>query len=132
MIDVRIDLEMSIFNDSRLARLRVNGEVREVQRPGDIEEELKDQTPQALLRDLHRSEETFDKQFEIRDEVAAQAVDATVEVRAAMAASWKLPNLGDPPVVALRKIFAQVREDLHVTWADIPKMVELPNRRVTE
>lgn len=132
MIDVRIDPEMPMFNDSGLARLRVNGEVREVERPSDIEEELKDQTPQALLRDLHRSEETFDKQFEIRDEVAEQAVDATVEVRAAMATSWKLPNLGDPPGVALRKIFAQVRADLHVPWANIPTTVELPNRRVTE
>jgi hypothetical protein len=133
MIDLCIDPEMPMFDDARLARLRVNGEIREVERPGDIEAQLADQTPQALLRDLHRSEETFEKQFEVRaEEVAELTVNATVEVRTAMATSWKLPNLGDPPGVALRKIFAQVREDLHVPWADIPTTVELPNRRVTE
>lgn len=131
-IDVRVDPGMPMFDDSGLARLRVNGELREVRRPDDIEEELKDQTPQALLRDLHRSEETFDKQFEIRDEVAEHAVDAVVEVRTAMATSWKLPSLGDPPGVALRKIFAQVHADLHVPWADLPKTLEMPNRRVTD
>jgi hypothetical protein len=132
MLDVRVDPWMPIFSDSGLARVRANAEVRELERPPDIEEELKDQTPQALLRDLHRSEETFHKEFEIREDAAALAVDAVVEVRTAMATSWRLPNLGDPPGVALRKIFAQVREDLHVPWADIPTTVELPNRRVTD
>lgn len=132
LIDVRVDPDMAMFDDSGLARLRVNEEVREIQRPGDIEDELKDRTPQALLRDLHRPEDTFDKLFEVRDEVAETAVDAVVEVRAAMATSWRLPNLGDPPGVALRKIFAQVRADLHVKWADLPKTLDMPNRRVSE
>ena len=133
MIDVRIDPEMPMFDDAGLERLRVNSEVRELQRPSDIDEELKDQTPQALLRDLHRSEDTFEKQFEIREEVAAELVlDAVAEVREAMATSWKLPDLGDPPGVALRKIFAQVHADLHVPWGDLPRTVEMPNRRVTE
>ncbi len=132
VIDVKLDVDMPMFDDAGLARLYANNEVREVQRPQDIEDELKDQTPQALLRDLHRSEETFEKQFEMRDEVAESAVDAVVEVRTAMATSWKLPSLGDPPGVALRKIFAQVRADLHVNWADLPKTLVMPNRRVTE
>jgi len=131
-IDVRVDPEITLFKDAPLARLRVQGEVRDVQRPHDIEAQLTDQTPQALLRDLHRSEETFDKQFEILGEVAELVVDAVGEVRTAMATSWKLPSLGDPSGVALRKIFAQVREDLHVPWADLPKLVDMPNRRVTE
>lgn len=132
LINVRIDPTMPMFDDAGLARLHANTEVREVQRPHDIEEELKDQTPQALLRDLHRSEETFDKLFEIRDEVAESSVDAVVEVRTAMTTSWKLPSLGEPFGVALRKSFAQVREELDSDWSALPTLVEMPNRRVTE
>ncbi len=132
LIDVRVDVEMGLFDESALTRLYTNSEVREIERPEDISDELKNHTPQALLRDLHRTEDTFDKLFEVHDEVAETAVDAVVEVRAAMATNYKLPDLGDPPGIALRKIFAQVRVDLRVPWRDLPKMLDMPNRRVSD
>lgn len=132
LIDVRVDPDMPLFAEAGLQRIRSNAEVRERERPEDIEEELKDQTPQALLRDLHRPELSFEIQYEVGEEMSEVVLDPVVEVRQAMATSWKLPNLGDPPGVALRKIFAAVREDLLIPWADLPTLVEMPNRRVTE
>lgn len=132
VIDVRVNPAMALFEEAGLDRIRVNAEVRERERPEDIEEELKDQTPQALLRDLHRPEDTFELQYEVREEMAELVVDAVVEVRQAMATNWKLPDLGDPPGIALRKIFAEVREDLLGKWADLPSILDMPNRRVVD
>jgi len=131
-IDVRIDVDMPLFDQTVLSRISINAETREVQRPQDIEDELKNQTPQALLRDLHRSEEHFEKQLEINEGVASLVVNPSVECRTAMATSWKLPNLGAPPGVVVRQIFAQLQADIHIPWADLPNRVDMTNRRVTE
>jgi hypothetical protein len=64
--------------------------------------------------------------------VAELTVDGLAEVREAMATSWKLPEPRDLSFIALRKIFAQVRADCQVKWADLPTIVEMPNRRVIE
>lgn len=132
VIDVIVDVDMPMFEESGLDRLRANAEVRELERPEDIEDELKDQTPQALLRDLHRSVTSFEKQYEIQELPPQLVIDIVREVREAMATNWKLPELGDPPGIALRKIFAQLHANLRLPWQDLPRTVEMPNRRVVD
>lgn len=129
-IESKVVLDMALF-DAQMAEGRV-AEPRDRERPEDIEEELKDQTPQALLRDLHRAVLFFDKQFEIVDFAAEQTLDIVAEVRTAMATNWKLPELGDPPSAAMAKMSAEIREERLLPWANLPKRVNFPNRRVTE
>ncbi|MBL0219059.1 MAG: hypothetical protein IPQ07_34970 [Myxococcales bacterium] len=129
-IESKVEPEMALF-DAQMAEGRV-AEPRDRERPEDIEEQLKDQTPQALLRDLHRAVLSFDKLFEIVDFAAEQTFDIVAEVRAAMATDWKLPTLGDPPSAAMAKISAEIREERLLPWANLPKRVNFPNRRVTE
>ncbi len=128
----KVDVEMPLFKEQLAHRLHANAEPREVERPEDIEEELKDQTPQALLRDLHRAVSYFDKLFEVVDAAAEQSLDIVAEVRAAMAANWRLPSLGDPPSVAFGKLSAQLRAERGTPWATLPSRVKMANRRVIE
>lgn len=132
LIDVRVKADLPLFQEARLQRIQASTEVREVERPYDIEDELKDQTPQALLRDLHRPVLSFEKQYEVPEEPPILVVDPVVEVRLAMSTSWKLPDLGPPAGIALRKLLAEARQDILAPWADLPSKVEMPNRRVVD
>lgn len=131
-IESKVDLEMAFFNQAMLDKLSTIAEPREVERPEDIEDELKDRTPQALLRDLHRVETFFEKTYEVVDAAAEQTLDIVAEVKSAMATNWKLPDLGDPSHVMIAKVVREVREERTLPWADLPKRANLPNRRVTE
>jgi hypothetical protein len=50
------------------------GEPRQVEIPFQLEDDLKECAPQALLRDLHRTEEYFERSFEV-NRVAAEIPD---------------------------------------------------------
>ncbi|MBA3463490.1 MAG: hypothetical protein H0T46_26275 [Deltaproteobacteria bacterium] len=132
IIDVKVRLDMEMMDQSMIDGLRVIAEPRERERPENIEDDLRERTPQALLRDLHRVESFFEKTYEIYDAEAMERLDATAQVAEAMAADWKLPPLGDPPSVELTRIFAEVRQERTLPWRDLPKRNRLPNRRVSE
>ena len=131
-IEPVIDPDVSLFDQSMVDNRSQIAEPREIERPEDISEEMQDTTPQALLRDLHRPELLFDKIFEVVDVSAEQKIDAVAVVREALATSWKLPALGDPPSVELRKIWDEIRAERRSPWATIPKRAHLPNRRVED
>src|SRR6202012_2251955 len=80
-------------------------EPRERELPEELRDGLNDCTPQALLRDLHRPESFYEKQFEIVDMAAEQRMDIVAEVDAAMRASWKLPPLGVSPATEARELY---------------------------
>jgi hypothetical protein len=132
VIDVKVRLDMAMFDVAMVEGLRAVAEPREIERPESIEEDLKDRTPQALLRDLHRVESFFEKSYEIYDAEAMERPDGLAQVAEAMATDWKLPSLGDPPSVELTRIFAEVRQERTLPWRDLPKRNRLPNRRVSE
>ena len=75
------------------ARARI-AEPREVEIPDELKDDLKECTPQALLRDLHRPELVFEKAFEVIDMAAEQRLDIVAEVEPAMSDDLKLPPLG--------------------------------------
>src|SRR5580698_7591296 len=87
-IELRIKTEMGSFDHAMVDR--AIPEPREVEISEALRDDMKDVAPQALLRDLHRSETTFEKQFEIVD-AAADRYDIVAEVASAMATNWKLP-----------------------------------------
>ena len=128
-IDVRVDPGFALLDHAMIDRGHTIAEPREVEISEDLKDDLRDCTPQALLRDLHRPELEFDKQFELVDMAAAQRMDIVAEVAAAMAKSWKLPPLGVSPWQETRKLLAEIRAERGKPWADVLKL-ELPNRRV--
>lgn len=106
---------------------RTVAEPRDYTRSEMIEDDLRDCTPQALLRDLHRPDVTFDKVFEI-DPDAAKRFDGTAVVEQAMATDWRLRRF---PVLAHddgRIAFEELRAERRQPWA----LLKLPNRTVTE
>ena len=131
-LETVIDPDLALF-DYAMAEGRMQiAEPREVERPEDISDQMEENTPQALLRDLHRPELQFDKTFEVVDVSAEQKLDGVAAVREAIATNWKLPSLADPPSVELRRIMNEMRAEHRAPWGDIPKRAHLPNRRVED
>lgn len=131
-LDVHVDAGIARLDLDMIDRRMAIAEPRELERPMDIEDELKDVTPQALLRDLHRPELDFDKTFEVVDVAAEQSLDPVAAVAEAMRTSWRLPPLSEPPTAELRKVLAEVHAEIRAPWPSIPSRTVLPNRRVSE
>ena len=96
--DVEVDPSIAFFDHGMVDRALTIADPREVEIPDALVDDLRECTPQALLRDLHRNEEYFDKTFEIWDPGEEQRLDIVAEVRDAMRTSWKLPAFGKKPV----------------------------------
>jgi len=129
-IDVHVDEQFGTLDPSMIDRAMSIAEPREVEISDELRDDMKDCTPQALLRDLHRAEFDFDKTFEIVDMAAGQRLDIVAEVAQAMATSWKLPELGASPLVESRALFDGIRAQRRQRWTDF--LPALPNRRVRE
>jgi hypothetical protein len=110
-----------------LERQRSVAEPREIELPEELQDDLRECTPQALLRDLHRAELDFDKVFERVDMSAEQRFDIVAAVAQAMATRWTLPPLRRSPFYEARALILELRDDRHRPWTDI----KMPNRRVT-
>ncbi|HEY1813115.1 MAG TPA: hypothetical protein VGG74_12280 [Kofleriaceae bacterium] len=126
-IDFKIKTEMGSFDHVMAARAYSIAEPREVEIPEELRDDMKDVAPQALLRDLHRPETTFDKQFELIDPAAAQRLDIVAEVASAMATSWKLPPLEGSAFEEQRKLLAEDAANRRRPWTEIV----VRNRRVS-
>lgn len=123
---VKFDAEAAaqIGNTFRLVDLRE----REIW--DDLREDMRDVTPQALLRDLHRPEMFFDKLFERVDYGAEQRMDIVAAVAEAMRMDLKLPPFGRTP---FQDVTIALREDRALgyrgKWLD---EIRMPNREVKE
>jgi hypothetical protein len=131
-ITLRVNPDVSLIDLAMIENRLQSSEPRERERPEDIEEQLEDNAPQALLRDLHRPELVFEKLFEVVDMAAEQKIDIVAEVAAAMATSWKLPAFGARPPVLAQQLWDEARAERNLPWPDILKRANLPNRRVQE
>jgi hypothetical protein len=121
--------DIAMIDLDRVERMHVAiAEPRARELPPELEDDLKECTPQALLRDLHRSEDTFDKTFEMVDMAAAQRFDIVAEVASVMSTSWKLPPLGQLPSIEGRGLLAELRRLRRTPSTDIPT----PNRRLKD
>jgi len=121
--------DIAMIDLAHIERMHVAiAEPRDRELPPQIEDDLRECTPQALLRDLHRSEDMFDKTFEMVDMAAAQRFDIVAEVASVMSTSWKLPPLGQLPSIEGRGLLAELRRLRRTPSTDIPT----PNRRLKD
>lgn len=136
---VKFKVEIEPVVDPSISRLdttmidAVIAEPRERERPEDIEDHLKDCTPQALLRDLHRPEIDFEKVFEVVDMTAELRIDVIAAVATAMTTKWKV--MLDEEVSGTRQwnearaILIEFKTRLAVPWKTMFAEQPLPNRR---
>jgi hypothetical protein len=128
MIDIHVDPDVAFLDLAMIDRQHTIAEPREVDIPHELQDDLHDCTPQALLRDLHRPELDFEKTFEVVDMAAEQRFDIVAAVKEAMRTSWKLPPLGRSPFTEARELLTELRIERRQPWTDI----KMPNRRVSE
>jgi len=128
LIDVRVDPSITQLDLSMIDRQHTIAEPRERERPMELQDDLQDCTPQALLRDLHRPELDFEKIFEVVDMAAGQRLDIVAAVAEAMRTRWTLPPFGPTPLQQARALLRELRDDRHAPWTEI----KIPNRTVTE
>jgi len=127
-ITLRVDPSCARTNYDLIERGHVIAEPREVEISAELQSDLGDCTPQALLRDLHRAELRFDKVFEIVDVAAEQRFDIVAFVKDAMATNWKLPELRGSVFAEGAALMAELADQRRKPWTDIPR----PNRRVQD
>jgi hypothetical protein len=130
-IDVRIDPGIASFDESMAERAAVIGERREVEISEDLQDDLRECVPQALLRDLHRPETEFDKVFELTDALAEERVDAAAEIARAVRESRTLPPAGNAALAESRELIAEVRRIRRQKWPELFASLELANRKVS-
>lgn len=129
-LDVNVDPSIAQFDEHMADNVATFAEPREVEISDELKDDLKECTPQALLRDLHRPETDFEKTFEIVDAAAEQKLDIVAEVATAMRTSWRLPPLADSPYVESNRLLAEARAVRTKPWPDAVK--GMPNRTVQE
>jgi hypothetical protein len=130
-IDVCVDERFGLLDASMIDRGFSIAEPREVEVPEELRDDLKDCTPQALLRDLHRAVFDFDKMFEVVDYGAEQRVDIAADVRGVMATDWRLRELGSSSFAEGRALVEDLRDQRHRSWVT-EVLPTLRNRTVTE
>jgi hypothetical protein len=128
LIDVRVDPSIALLDLSMIERQHTVAEPRQRELSMELQDDLHDCTPQALLRDLHRPELDFNKTFEVVDMAAGQRFDIVAAVADAMRTRWTLPPFGPTPLQQARTLLRELRDDRHAPWTDI----KIPNRTVTE
>jgi hypothetical protein len=127
LIDVRVDPDIVMIDLPLIERQYAVAEPRDYERPAFVEDDLRERTPQALLRDLHRPELDFYKTFEMVDMSAEQRLDIVAAVAEAMATRWTLPPLDKSPFHQASELLHEGRAYRRRPWGDI----KVPNRRVT-
>jgi hypothetical protein len=129
-LDVHVKEDFGTLDEVMLQRAMSIAEPREYELGDELRDAMSECTPQALLRDLHRPELDFDKQFEIVDITAELRVDAVSEVKTAMATSWKLPPLEASPLIASTGDIAEIRRIRAEPWTSYLHIMR--NRQVRE
>lgn len=132
-IDTTIALIDSSFTESRGSI----SEERLYDQPEDIEEALRRQnTPQALLRDLHRLESNFDRSADdeftnFEDEAPPEPllVDIAATIDEAMTMRFSPEPFVPPEITSLLDV---TRGEIRRSWVEIANSGTLYNRRVTE
>lgn len=128
-LEVHIDENFGTFDEGMVSKVAAITDPRIYGLPEDLQDDMRDCAPQALLRDLHRPEQEFEKRFDLVDVVGEQRLDAVAEVASAMKTSWKLPAIVHPHAEA-REVLAALRVAHRRSWVEY--LPHLQNRRVRE
>jgi hypothetical protein len=126
-IDVTV-ADIAVFDDKMIDRTWP--EPREVEIAEELRDDLKDCTPQALLRDLHRVETYFSKELELIDFASEARVSASEIVAEVMRTSWTVASFAltawEEGHVALDRVRAERKQP----WDVVADRGNLPNRKV--
>jgi hypothetical protein len=131
-IDVRVaETNFGAVDDQLVQRAGSLAEPREYEPSDELREDMKDCTPQAMLRDLHRPEKYFDKELVRPDleEEGLAPIDVVKVVKTAMTTRWTLPE-PDPPLVEAERLWTAVRNERRRNWLEY--LPALRNRSTTE
>jgi hypothetical protein len=129
-IEIHVDKKFGVVDDVLVERAGAIADPREVELPEALIDALKECTPQALLRDLHRAETDFEKQFEYVDALEDARIDASAEARTAMSTRHFMPKREEPAFYAARRVWQSVRSERRRPMGEI--LQELPGRRVSD
>jgi len=132
-IDVRVaETDFGALDEQLVQRAGLIAEPREYELSEDLRDDMKECTPQAMLRDLHRPERYFDKQLEYPDLAAEglEPVDAVKETKIAMTTRWTMPEPETPALVEAEAQWTAVRSERRRNWLEY--LPALPNRTVRE
>jgi hypothetical protein len=129
-IEPRVRTDITLIDQVAIDRGHTIAEPRSYELPYDIEEALTERTPQALLRDLHRPELTFDKIFEWFDPAAENRVDLRAAIHEALAFRPSSIRNFESKVREARALLAEMRQERRKPWTALTS--KLPNRRVKE
>ncbi|MCW5808388.1 MAG: hypothetical protein KIT31_38920 [Deltaproteobacteria bacterium] len=121
------DPDMTMFDQSALGHGHSIAEPREVEIPQQLIDDLHECTPQAILRDLHRPEDVFDKVFEIVDHGRELVVDVGHTVAELMRQSFRATAQPSTFTVGCA-LYGESRVVRSAPWVDVLKTY-LPNRR---
>lgn len=127
-VKLTVDPDIARFDQAMIDRWNGIAEPRQVERPVELDDDLHECTPQALLRDLHRPELAFDKQLEVIDVVAGYRCEITTMIAEVMAAHTRMPPPEDSPFHKARALLLELRAERQQPWTEI----KMPLRRVTE
>lgn len=128
-VALHVDLSIVQLDTAMIAQRGAIAEPREVVRPRDIDDAVReDCTPQALLRDLHRPELYFSRELQRVDVMESYRLDIAANIDEVMATSTKLPPPGTPLFDEGSALLQDLRAERNQPWTEI----EMPRRRVTE
>jgi hypothetical protein len=131
-IDVKVaETDFGAVDEQLVQRTNVIAEPREYEPSDELRDDMKECTPQALLRDLHRPEKYFDKELVRPDleEEGLAPIDVVKEVQTAMTTRWTLPP-PTPALVEATRLWTAMRIERARNWLEyLPK---LPNRSTVE
>jgi hypothetical protein len=129
-IEPRVRTDILMIDQAAIDRGHTIAEPRTYELPYDLEEALTERTPQALLRDLHRPELTFEKIFEWFDPSAEHRVDLRAVINEALAFRPSSTKKIESKVREARALLAEVRQERRKPWTALTST--MPNRRVKE
>ena len=130
MIDVRVDPDVSLLDHQMIEKQSANAQPRDIEISDQLRDDLRDCTPQALLRDLHRPELDFDKTFEVVDYGAENRVDVVAIVNEVMSTTYKVTEAPTNLFREGRELLRELRTTRLERWTS-ERLAALPNRRVT-
>jgi hypothetical protein len=125
-LEVRI-AEISVFDERMIERRWP--EPREVEISEDLRDDLRECTPQALLRDLHRAETYFDKQLELIDFASEARADASKTVAEMMRTSWTIARFELTAWEEGHVALDNMRAEREQRWDVVVERGNLPNRK---
>ena len=116
-ISLHVDSGIVQIDLMRIEQQPVFAEPRELERPEAISDQLQERTPQALLRDLHRPELTFNKIFESTDVMAEQRFDIPATIAEALRPT-EIPII-ELSFVKVHAQMAALRAELRRPWVEL-------------